>query len=46
MIYIRRLANNEYEIYRSIRLESLKEDPYAYTSKYEEAITRESSKVG
>ena len=40
VINIRRIVPNEYEIYRSIRLKSLQEDPYAYSTKYDEANKR------
>jgi ribosomal protein S18 acetylase RimI-like enzyme len=40
MISIRRLCIGEYEIYKQVRLASLKEAPYAFSSTYESALQR------
>jgi ribosomal protein S18 acetylase RimI-like enzyme len=40
MIVIRRIGKGEFELYRRIRLEALKESPAAFLSKYEDAILR------
>jgi ribosomal protein S18 acetylase RimI-like enzyme len=40
MISIRRISIGEYKLYRQIRLASLKEAPYAFSSTYESALGR------
>jgi RimJ/RimL family protein N-acetyltransferase len=40
MISIRRLCIGEYKIYRQIRLASLQEAPYAFSSTYESSLKR------
>jgi ribosomal protein S18 acetylase RimI-like enzyme len=40
MVFIRRIVLREGELFRRIRLESLRESPYAFSSTYESALKR------
>jgi RimJ/RimL family protein N-acetyltransferase len=40
MVTIRRIHLDEYERYKKIRIESLKEAPYAFSTRYKDAIKR------